>query len=111
MTLEEIAQQMHAEWLTDQGAPVPEWSEVQSAVRRRWIGIARIGQDAPPDTREQWTIAVVDGTTARSKPHIVLTSTNGEVVLTGEVRSNRSGAAKTVESIIAAGLRGFVREQ
>lgn len=110
-TLDQRAAALNAAWRDAQDlAPIP-WVQVDERERAIWHSVAATAVPGATDERDQWTVAVVDGTTSKAKPHIVLTSTNGEVVLSGEVRSSRRGAQDTAQQMVEAGLRGFRREQ
>jgi len=86
------------------------WGDAPSKSRTIWRSVAKRAVPGADDDRPQWTIAAVDGKT-RGNPHIVLTSTNAEVVMIGEVRATKRGAISTIKSIIDAGLRGFRHER
>jgi hypothetical protein len=86
------------------------WPDASTATRAIWRTVAREAVPGATDEREQWTIAAVEGN-AKGRPHIVLTSTNAEIVMVGEVRATKRGAIATIKSIVDAGLRGFRHER
>lgn len=109
-TLDQRAQALHDAWRNASNLAPVSWAQLDEREQAVWRGVAVSAVPAAQDERDQWTIAVVDGT-AKGKPHIVLTSTNGELVMSGEVRASRSGAQATAQQVIEAGLRGFRQEQ
>lgn len=91
------------------GLRAQAWEDAPAKSRAIWRNVAHAAVPGAADEREQWSVAVVDGI-VKGKPHIVLTATNGEVVLHGEVRATKRGALTTMRNLIAAGLRGFRQE-
>lgn len=109
--LETRAAALCAAWRNSQDLAPVSWEALDNRERAVWLHVAVAAVPGATDDRDQWTVAVVDGATAKAKPHLVLTSTNGEVVLSGEVRASRSAAQETAQALVEAGLRGFRREQ
>lgn len=78
------------------------WALLTERERSVWRSVAAAtGAPAAPEG-EQWTVAVVAGKGARTKPQIVLTSPNAELVLSGE-----TFGPTAAQELVDAGLRGF----